>query len=138
MCRIFKDGVSKACDEVCGKKRGRNNVDTWWWNEEVIEAISRRNEAHTAMCQNRIENNRRHRNMKNKARKAASKAMREKAEEALTELRNFPNGMLRLVKGLKTDSNELVGGRCIRGSDGKLCFSEKERGEVRKDYRKGP
>ena len=27
----FKDGVLKACDEVCGKKRGRRNKgDTWW------------------------------------------------------------------------------------------------------------
>ena len=33
--------------------------------------------------------------MKNKAKKAVSKAMREKAEEMLTELRNCPNGMLR-------------------------------------------
>ena len=42
--------------------------------------------------------------------------------------------MFRLVKGLKTDSKEVEGGRCMRGSDGKLCFSEKERGKVRKDY----
>ena len=42
--------------------------------------------------------------------------------------------MLRLVKGLKTDSKEVEGGSCIRGSDGKLCFSEKERGKVWKDY----
>ena len=51
--------------------------------------------------------------MKNKARKAVSKAMREKAEEALTELRNCQNGMFRLVKGLKTDSKEVEGGRCM-------------------------
>ena len=42
--------------------------------------------------------------------------------------------MLRLVKGLKTDSKEVEGGRCMRGSDGKLCFSEKERGKVLKVY----
>ena len=36
--------------------------------------------------------------MKNKAKKAVSKATREKAEEALTELKDFPNGVLRLVK----------------------------------------
>ena len=41
-----------------------------------------------------------------------------------------PNGMFRLVKGLKTDSKEVEGGRCMRGSDGKQCFSEKERGKV--------
>ena len=29
----FMDGVSKACDEVCGKKRGRRSKgDIWWWN----------------------------------------------------------------------------------------------------------
>ena len=42
--------------------------------------------------------------------------------------------MFRLVKGLKTDSREVEGGWCMRGSDTKLCFSEKERGIVWKDY----
>ena len=42
--------------------------------------------------------------------------------------------MLRLVKGLKTDSNQVEKGRCMRGSDETLCFSEKERGKVWKDY----
>ena len=52
--------------------------------------------------------------------------MREKAEESLTELQDCQNGMFRLEKGLKTDSKEVEGGRCMRGSDGKLCFSETE------------
>ena len=43
--------------------------------------------------------------------------------------------MFNLVKGLKTDSKKVEGGRCSRGSDGKLCFSEKERGKVWKDYK---
>ena len=42
--------VLKACDEVCGKK-GRER----WWNEEVKEAVSRKKEAHKAMCQNSTE-----------------------------------------------------------------------------------
>ena len=42
--------------------------------------------------------------------------------------------MFGLVKGLKTDSNEVEGGKCMRGCDGKLYFSEKEGGEVWKDY----
>ena len=47
--------------------------------------------------------------MKNKAKKAVSKAMRVKAEEELTELQRCPNGMLRVVKGLKTGSKEVEG-----------------------------
>ena len=69
--------------------------------------------------------------MKNKA---ATKAMREMAEEALTELQNCPNGMFRLVKGLKTDSKDVEGERCMRGSHETLCFSEKDRSKVWKDY----
>ena len=42
--------------------------------------------------------------------------------------------MFRLLKCLKTDSKEVEGGSCIRGMDEKLCFSEKERGKVGKDY----
>ena len=49
----IKDGVLKACDEKCWKKRGRSKGDTWWWNEEVKEAVSRKKDAHKAMCQNR-------------------------------------------------------------------------------------
>ena len=42
--------------------------------------------------------------------------------------------MFRLVKGWKTDSKEAEGGRCMRGNDENICFSEKERGKVWKDY----
>ena len=35
----------------CGKKRGRRSKeDTWGWNEEVLEAVSRKKYAHKAMC----------------------------------------------------------------------------------------
>ena len=37
----FMDAVLEACDEVCGKKKGRRSKgDTWRWNEEVKEAVS--------------------------------------------------------------------------------------------------
>ena len=42
--------------------------------------------------------------------------------------------MLRLVKGLKADSKEVEGGRCMKGNDGKLCFNKIERGKFWKDY----
>ena len=87
----FKEEVIKACDEVFWKKRGRRSKGgTWWWNEEVKEADSKRKDAHKAMYQNSTEENkRRYKSMKNKARKAVSKAMREKAEEVHIELKNL-------------------------------------------------
>ena len=47
--------------------------------------------------------------------------------------KNYFNWMLRLVKGLKTDSKAVNGERCMKVSDGKLCFS-KDRGNIWKDY----
>ena len=36
----FKNRMLQACDEGCGKKKGRRNRgDTWWWNEEIKKAI---------------------------------------------------------------------------------------------------
>ena len=32
---------------------------------------------------------------------------------------NCPNGMFRLVKGLSINDEEVEGGRCMRGSDGR-------------------
>ena len=56
----------------------------------------------------------------------AEEAVRVKVEQALTELENCSNGMFRLVEGLKIDSMEDDGRRCMKGSYGKLCFSEKK------------
>ena len=114
---------------------GRSKGDTWWWNEEANEAVSRKIDAHRAICLDNAEwNKRRYEGMKNKALKIISKVMREKVKEALAEFKNCKNWVLRLVRGLQTDSKGVEGGRCMRGMDGKLCFSEEEGGEIWKDY----
>ena len=82
----FKYVVLKTCVEVCWKKRDMRSKEDTWWNEEVKGVVSRGKNAHKAMCQNNTEENkRRYESRKIKAEKAVSKAMREKAEEVLTE-----------------------------------------------------
>ena len=49
------------------------------------ETLSKKKDAHKAMCRNRADENKRYKSMKNKVKKAVSKAMREKAKEVLTE-----------------------------------------------------
>ena len=56
----FKDGVIKASDEVKEKMERKSKGDTWWWNEEVNKAVSRRiwkKDAHQAMHRNSTEEN---------------------------------------------------------------------------------
>ena len=61
--------------------------------------------------------------------------MKEKAEEALTEMKYCRNEMLRLVKIFEIDCKEVAGGRCMR-DDGKLCFSMTQRYSLEKVYRR--
>ena len=90
--KCFKEGVLKACDEVCGKKKGRRDRgDTLWWNEEVKEAIARK-KVYKELCKDRTEENKaRYKTMKNRAKKAVAKAMRKEAEQELCKLSENPN-----------------------------------------------
>ena len=56
------------------KKRVKTKGDAWWWNEEVKEAVSRKKDAHKAMCWNSTEENkRRYESMKNIAKRIDSR-----------------------------------------------------------------
>ena len=49
--KTFKNGVLKACDEVCGKKKSRRDQgDMWWWNKEVKDIIARKKPAFKELC----------------------------------------------------------------------------------------
>ena len=122
----------KAFDEVCGKTKGRRDQgDTWWWNKDVKEAIARKKDAHKEMCKSGTEANKaRYKNMKNRAKKVVTKAMKEAAEQELRELSEHPNKVFKLVKSMKKDGKDVEGGRCMRGSDGRLNFCEKDGGRV--------
>ena len=76
----LKDGVLKACKEVCGDKRGkRNKGGTWWRKQEVKESTSRKmhTRRYVGIALRRIR--RGIKSMKNKAKKTDLNTMREKA-----------------------------------------------------------
>ena len=71
--------------------------------------------------------------MKNRAKKVVAKTM-EAAKRELRGLSEHPNKVFNLVKSMKKDGKDVEGGRCMRGSDGRLSFSEKDRGKVWKEH----
>ena len=86
------------------------------------EAIARKE-----MCKSRTEANKaRYKNMKNRAKNVVTKAMKDAAQQELSE---HPNKVFKLVKSMKKDGNDVKGGRCMRGRDGRLNFSTKIEGE---------
>ena len=77
-----------TCDEVCGKTRGKSiHGGTWWWNDQVKEAIARKKDAYKELCKNGTDENKaRYKNMKNRAKKMVAKAMKEEVEKGLREV----------------------------------------------------
>ena len=54
----YKNGVLKACDKLCEKmKGGRDQGNTWWWNEQAKEAMDRKKKAFNTWCKNRSPEN---------------------------------------------------------------------------------
>ena len=56
--------------------------------------------------------------------------MKESAKREMRELREHLNKVFKLVKSMKKDGKDVEGGRCMRSSDSRLNFSEKDRGKV--------
>ena len=136
LCGNFMDGVLMACDEVCGK-RGVEVKEIHGGGMKRWQRQFQGRKMHTSLCVRTVL--RRIRGgikacIRNKENKAVSKAMRERRLKSRLLIKNCPNEMFRLVKGLKNYSKEVDGGRCMWGSDGKLCFSEKDRGKVWRYY----
>ena len=62
------------------------------------EAIARKEDAHKEMCKSGTEAHKaRYKNMKNRAKKVIAKAMKEVAEQELSE---YPNEVFKLVKSM--------------------------------------
>ena len=72
------------------------------------EAIARKKDAHKEMCISETEANKaRYKNMKNRAKKVVSKAMKEAVKRELRELSKHPNKVFKLVKSTKKDGKML-------------------------------
>ena len=52
----------------------------------------------------------------------------------INELGINPNKVFRIVRKMKMDSTDVVGGSCMRGNDGTLYLDEKDRAKLWKAH----
>ena len=60
--------------------------------------------------------------------------MRKEAEKELTTLNKKLNNIFTLLKFVKKEEKGIKGGRCMRGKEGRLGFSEKDRKGIWKNH----
>ena len=83
---FYKNGVLKANDELCGETKAKGDRgNTWWWNEQVKDAIDRKKKAFKLWCTNRSAENK-NKYTKARTKKVIAKAMKQEAEEEINVL----------------------------------------------------
>ena len=124
----FRNGVLKACDELCGKKKIRKNGgNKWWWNEEARNALAKKKEAFKTFCKTGLEEHKiSYWKMRNQIKKVIAKAMKTVAEKEMEEFREKPNKIFKFVKLMKRDGKDVEGGKWIKGRDGRIGFSQED------------
>ena len=75
----------------------------------------RKKEAYKEMTNNPTEETRNeYWRLKKATKKAVTRAMKEEAVREINEIGRNPNNVFRLVKEMKIESTDVVGGRCMR------------------------
>ena len=128
--------VLKACDELCGKTKGKGDQgNAWWWNKQVKDAIDRKKKVFRLWCTNRsAENKNKYRKARNETKKVIAIAMRQKAEEEMNVLCTKTKDVFKFVKFMRQEGRDIDGGGCMKDKDGRLVVSEKDRGKLWKEH----
>ena len=134
--KTFGDGVLKACDELCGKKKSRRDQgDMWWWNEEVKDTITRKKAAFKELCRFPSEENKtQYKRIRNQTRKIVARAMRMEANQELNNLYQNFNSVFYFLRRMKNEGKNVEGGKCLRGGDGRFGFIEEDRAKIWKEH----
>ena len=134
--KTFKDGVLKAFDEVCGKKKSRRDQgDMLWWNEEVKDTIATKKAAFKEVCRFSSEENKtKYKSIKIQTRKIVARAMRMEANQELNNLYQSSNSVFYFLQRMKKERKNEQRGRCLRERDGRLGFIGEDRAKIWKEH----
>ena len=134
--------IRVAAEQTCGRTSGHRGEqrETWWWNEEVQQAIKQKKES---FCQwqrtGRVQDKHLYRVSNNRAKRAVTTAKR----LAWTEWSNGLNTtegkqkMFKVAKQIRKDKKDIVGSNYIRDTDGTIKVDEQEAAERWRGYFEG-
>ena len=81
-----------------------------------------------------LENRLKYRSANNRAKKVVARAMKKEAEDDVLGMERSVHKVFKFTKRMKRDGKDVDGGRCLRDDDGRLCFTENQRGAVWKRH----
>jgi hypothetical protein len=141
----LKNCLLDMADEVCGKTKGKQrHRETWWWNAEVAELVREKRrlfkiygKSKRGLDKVKMEiDKRNYEEAKRTAKKGISKAQeveRRKFGEKLDE-EDGKGTVFRVAKQIVRNNRDVVGGGCVKDTDGKIVVDEDKMLEVWRAY----
>ncbi|KAK3530329.1 hypothetical protein QTP86_023938, partial [Hemibagrus guttatus] len=117
--------------------RGKEDKETWWWNEEVQDSIQRKRLAKKKWDMDRTEENRQeYKELQRRVKREVSKAKQKAYDELYTRLdtRDGEKDLYRLARQRDRDGKDVQQVRVIKDRDGRVLTSEESVQRRWKEY----
>ena len=125
----MKDIMMETAQDICAMTKGpRRHKETWWWNEEVAEAIRDKEIKYGKWKKENTEEARmEYKNSRQNAKRAISSAKEKKQKEWANDLNDSEcqNGIFRMAKQMVKERQDITGLNCIKGASGKVIVDDK-------------
>src|SRR5580692_2836165 len=138
MWNELKGCLLEASEETCGRTQGRpRHRETWWWTEDVAKAVKEKKRMFKISKKSKNESDRMEYYAARKhARKAVCDAQevdRKRLGDKLVEEDRNGN-LLRMAKQMVARNRDVVGGGCVKDSNGNVTVEQEKLMEVWRQY----
>ena len=122
----YKNGLLQACEELCGKTKGKGDRgNAWWWNKQVKDEMDQKKKVFELWCTNRsTESKNNDRKARNKTKKVIAIAMKQEAEEKMSVLCTKRNDVFKFFKFMRKEGRDIEGGGCMKDKGWRLVVSD--------------
>jgi len=134
----MKGIMMETAQDICGMTKGpHRHKETWWWNEDVAEAV-RENKI---MCgkwkkENTKEARMEYKKSRQNAKRVISSVKEKKQKECANDLNDSEcqNEIFRMAKQMVKERRDITGLNCIKGTSGKVIVDDKGIKDSWKEY----
>ena len=123
----------ETAQDICGITKGPcRHKETWWWNEEVAEAVREKKIKYGKWKkENTKEARREYKKSRQDAKRVISSAKEKKRKECANDLNDSE---CQMAKQMVKERQDITGLNCIKGASGKVIVDDKEIKDSWKEY----
>jgi len=134
----MKGLMMETAQDICGMTKGPcRHKETWWWNEDVAEAVREKKIKYRKWKkENTKEARREYKKSRQNAKGVISLAKETKQKEYANDLNDSEcqNEIFRMAKQMVKERQDITGLNCIKGASGKVIVDDKGIKDSWKDY----